>query len=349
MYSINHITYSHPGLLDYSVRQLQRHDLQEWEKDLYIFILEWFSPGQYVSIYTSGSTGIPKEIRLSKEDMCKSAERSLVFFDIKPGENALLCLSVKYIAGMMMVVRAFTGRLNLVTVPPQHLQLTHPGDFHFAALVPLQLEKLTEEPQYLDNIKKLVIGGALLSSSLAKKLNASFHGKAWETYGMTETITHVAVREVTGTTPPLTFHALPGISFTIDERECLIIHDPLIHNRHIVTNDRIELLSSTSFRLLGRLDNVINSGGIKVQPEELENILSPYIQGKFCISSVPDDKLGNLVVLVVEKGTSLATLQEILDTIDPYHRPKKIIELAEFPLTSNGKTDQAVLKEKIRR
>jgi o-succinylbenzoate---CoA ligase len=346
-YFINHKAYSLPQLLTYASELLNHEDATDWEKDLGGFILDWFSSGEYVSIRTSGSTGIPKEIRLSKIKMLHSAERSLAFFDIKPGENALLCLPVKYIAGMLMVVRAFAGELNLITRSPQQIQLDSiAGTIHFTAMVPLQVEKLINEKQDLDKINKLIIGGAALSFGLAKKIKSAFKGGVWETYGMTETITHVAVKKINEGSGAL-FQALPGISFSTDYRGCLVISDPLLQEQSILTNDNVTLFSPTSFRLLGRYDNIINSGGIKVQPEELERILSSHVKMNFCISSVPDDRLGQLIVLVVEKGADVDLINKAILQIEAYRRPKKIIELEIFPISSNGKPDLRKVKELI--
>jgi O-succinylbenzoic acid--CoA ligase len=144
------------------------------------------------------------------------------------------------------------------------------------------------------------------------------------------------------------FRGLPEIRFTSDERSCLVISDELIHPEPIVTNDRVEILSPSIFRLLGRVDNVINSGGVKIQPEELETVLAKYIHGKFCISSIPDTTLGNVVVLVVEKGTDLTVFEQHIEDIPPYQRPRKIIEIPVFPQTSSGKTDMEEVRRFLR-
>lgn len=161
---------------------------------------------------------------------------------------------------------------------------------------------------------------------------------------MTETITHVAVRELTINVPNNYFSALPGITFTKDSRDCLVIHDPLIQSKPIITNDCVDLISETSFHLLGRFDNVINSGGIKIQPEAIEEILANYIDGKFCISSLPDKKFGEIVVLVLEAETKTHGLQKGIDNLDKFHQPKKIVEVANLPLNANRKTDRKMVK-----
>ncbi len=345
-YLLNHKEYSQVGLITHAENQLKLLELADWERDLFSFVVQWFSATEFVSIYTSGSTGTPKEIRIPKISMRRSAKRTLQFFDVKPLENSLLCLPVKYVAGMMMVVRAFVGSLNLITLPAQHLQVSSVKDkIGFAAMVPLQIERLLDEHQNLEPISKLILGGTPVSQGLTEKIKTSFKGQVWETYGMTETVTHVAVRKIEDEAQ--VFQALPGISFSIDDRECLTITDPFIQDQPALTNDRVELLSETSFRLLGRLDNVINSGGIKIQPEELERLFERYIDGRFCITSMPHETFGQIVVLVAEEGADMDRIRQGINTLQSYLRPKKILELDHIPVTRNGKIDVKAVKDSI--
>ena len=346
LYTLNGIHYSKTDLLNYANSKLADSNISEWEHDLYSFIIEWFSKSSFITISTSGSTGKPKPIELSKPDLYLSALRTISYFSLAKGNSLLLCLSVKYIAGMMMVVRAFVGEMNLVCVSPQSIEN---NDFNnspidFVALVPLQLEQLLKTGNQIINFKKIIIGGAALSKSLSEKLLSSYTGMAYETYGMTETITHVAVCKVENNNKKI-FRAIPHITFSVDERECLIIYD-LIYNRTFVTNDRVELLSTTEFVLLGRVDNVINSGGIKIQPEEIETILAPFISGKYVVSSIADTSLGNKLVLIVEKGQNTELIKNNIFALLPtYKQPKSIIELNNIPLTSSGKIDFIQLKK----
>jgi o-succinylbenzoate---CoA ligase len=348
-YYLNHRTYSKEELLSFAHAKLNEKDLGDWEKDLYAFIFNWFSSENEITIKTSGSTGNPKEIRFTKAQMICSAQRTLEYFQVQAGENVLLCLPVKYIAGMMMVVRAFAGRLNLITLAPQKLQLEEiSGNIDFASLVPLQIEKIIDKKQDLNKLKKILVGGTSIGPKLLEKLNGFYKGQAWETYGMTETLTHVAVRKITGSNPSLSYTGLPGITFSTDERGCLSISDPYLQAEPVQTNDCVDLISNTQFRLLGRFDNIINSGGIKIRPEELERELAFYIKNKFCISSIADEKLGEQVVLLVEKGTDLQTVEKGIKSLDTYKQPKKTIELEQFPVTRNGKTDHPALKRMLR-
>jgi O-succinylbenzoic acid--CoA ligase len=288
---------------------------------------------------------MPKSIEFTKAQMVRSAQRSLEYFNVQPAQKALLCLSVNYIAGMMMVVRAFTGKLNLILSPPDAVNISE--TIHFAAMVPLQVEKLITSGDVLCNYKKIIIGGTPVSAKLAESIVKEFPGKVWETYAMTETLTHVAVRELTHDTPNIYFSALPGITFTKDIRDCLVIHDPLIQSEPIVTNDCVDLISDASFHLLGRIDNVINSGGIKIQPEAIEEILANYIEGMFCISSLRDSLFGEIVVLVLDAETKTHELQKGMDALDKYQRPKKTVELTKLPVNANGKIDRKKVKSLI--
>ncbi len=339
---INHKEFTKPELIVYAEEQVSRNDIPEWRKDLYAFIKIWLSDVETISINTSGSTGQAKKILFTKLQMIRSAQRTLKYFDIKPFNKALLCLSVNYIAGVMMVVRAFTGKLNLIISPSDDINISE--TIHFAAMVPLQVEKLLNSNAILCNYKKIIIGGTAISSQLSEKIIKEFNGKVWETYAMTETLTHVAVKEIVANSFNHPFQALPGVTFSKDVRDCLVIHDPMIQSESLITNDRIELLTETSFHLLGRADNVINSGGIKIQPEEIERVLMPYISGKYCISSISDNIFGEIVVLVVEKRANSNQLLDTINKIEKFHRPKRIIEIADIPVNANGKIDRMKVK-----
>jgi O-succinylbenzoic acid--CoA ligase len=344
-YIINNREYSKNELTTFVEFQLNQKKIADWERNFFEFILSWVSTDESIIIRTSGSTGYPKEIQFSKMQLIRSAERTLDYFKLKQGQNILLCLPVQYIAGMMMIVRAFVGNLNLITTSPKNLKIQNIIEtIDFTAMVPLQIQKLLEENQDFNKIKKIIIGGTQLSSEIAKKFKKYFKGKAWETYGMTETITHVAVKELDIHSQSQPFQALPGITFSTDSRECLIIKDTLLHDAPIITNDRVDLISNSCFHLIGRLDYVINSGGIKVQPEEIETLLAQHIKGKFCISAFADEHFGEIVVLVLEKGSASEKLKIKIQAIPSYYRPKKLVELGKMPLTRTGKIDRLKIK-----
>lgn len=326
--------------------------LTEWEAELFSFLNEWFSDSDFILAQTSGSTGEPKTIELPKSIMRKSAERTIEYFNLQKTDKLLLSLPCRYIAGKMMVVRAIVGQMNLVTVDPStDFRFLENEVFDFGALVPNQVSKILEQPSEvhkLQNIRNLLIGGSAVSAELEKQIE-SFNSRIVSTYGMTETASHIAIRELSGPAKSDFYHCLPGITVSLQENGCLQIHSPEISDA-LKTNDLAELQSSTSFRILGRADSVIISGGVKYSPEAIEKKLEKLIQQPFAISSVADNKLGEKIVLVIEGNpfeTSL--LQEKINLVLPaFERPKAILFLSKFPLTQSGKIKRAEIRELIR-
>ncbi|MEY3236405.1 MAG: 2-succinylbenzoate--CoA ligase [Bacteroidota bacterium] len=304
------------------------------------FIQDWYSKDLVIQTKTSGSTGEAKIISLEKSKMIVSAKKTLSFLGLKKGDTALLCLPLNSIAGKMMIVRAIVGELNLVvglidSNPLQHVQ--HKIDF--VALVPLQFQNSIENNSTkLKSIKSIIVGGGPISSKLEKQVITS-NVKAFQTYGMTETISHVALREI-GNKKDSHYHALDGISFS-EKNEQLIIHYPEIGIKEMQTTDIVKLISPTNFEWIGRTDFIINVGGIKLNPEEIETILSEYINSPFIISSVSDDKLGEIVILLIEGDEAFtiddATLQKKLKK---FAIPKHIYYLPSFYWTSSGKVNR---------
>ncbi len=323
----------------------------EWEKELFLFLSEWFSDADFVLVQTSGSTGKPKSIDLPKSLMQKSAERTIQYFGLQKNDRLLLSLPCRYIAGKMMAVRAIVGQMNLITVDPAtDFNFLEHDTFNFGALVPNQVFKILEQPSglaKLQNIRNLLIGGASISSAMEAQISR-LSSRVVITYGMTETASHIAIRELSGLRKSEFYHCLPGISVGLNEAGCLQIHHPEFAEP-LQTNDLAELQSSTSFRVLGRADSVIISGGIKYSPEALEKKLEPIIHGRFVISSIPDKKLGEKLVLVIE-GTPHQTdflEQKMNDLLTAFERPKVICFLEQFPMTISGKIRRKALKERV--
>ena len=333
--------------------QLQKHDLQEWEKELYLFLDEWFSDSNFILAQTSGSTGDPKPIELPKLVMQKSAERTIEYFGLQKNNRLLLSLPCRYIAGKMMVVRAIVGQMNLITVDPAtDFDFLEHEKFDFGAMVPNQVFKLFEQPsgkEKLQNIRNLLVGGSAISTVLKSQIS-QLSSRVVITYGMTETASHIAIRELSGNRRSDFYHCLPGISVSLGENDCLQIHHPEF-TEPIQTNDLAELQSPVSFRILGRADSVIISGGIKYSPESLEKKLEPIINGRFVISSVPDEKLGEQLILVIE-GKSFDThilKQKIALILTPYESPKSIWFIDLFPETNSGKIIRSDIKKMLRK
>ena len=310
------------------------------------FIESWKSGQQSFTLQTSGSTGKPKKIRVSRQSMIRSAELTGQALNLKKGDTALLCMPLEFVAGKMMLVRAMVLDLNLVTVKPSSNPLTQVDDnmqIDFAAMTPMQVKETLKDSlsaKKLRNIKKLIIGGAPVSLQLEQELQ-QMPGEIYETYGMTETLTHIALRKINGENRSEFFQALTGIKIQTDERGCLVIHAPHLDQPLVITNDLVDVVDDGSFRWLGRADNVINSGGIKIFSEQVERKLQHIItEQRFIITSLPDEKLGQKVVLVIEDSTprnyenSSRLINQILDH---YEKPRETFFLKKFPETPAGK------------
>ncbi|MBI3482279.1 MAG: AMP-binding protein, partial [Bacteroidetes bacterium] len=275
----------------------------EFEKTTLKFCKAWLTGQKEFTINTSGSTGTPKEIRLKRGAMEVSAQMTINALHLKTGDTALVCLDTKYIAGQMMLVRSLVLGMNLIAVEPS----ANPFDnidqpIDFTALVPYQLENiLNQSPENLDSVRCAIIGGAAVSNSLKEKIKKT-KCTVYATYGMTETISHVALQKLNGPDLQEYFEALENVRFRVDERGCLCIKANHL-DREIITNDLVTLISSQKFKWLGRIDNVINSGGIKIIPEKIESVLekifdSLQIKKRFFVAGLPDEKLGQRVVAV---------------------------------------------------
>ncbi len=332
-------------------RSLERKTLSEWEMELYLFLNEWFSESTYILAQTSGSTGEPKTIELPKYIMRKSARRTIEYFNLQQTDTLLLSLPCRYIAGKMMVVRAIVGNINLTTVDPAtDFGFLDHQMYSFGALVPNQVIKILELPsgeQKLQNIRNLLVGGSAISAKLESRLML-LNSRIVSTYGMTETASHIAIRELSGQLKSDLYHCLPGIWVSLQGNGCLQIHLPEF-DETLKTNDLAELQSSTSFRILGRSDSVIISGGIKYSPETIEKKLHKLILQPFVISSFPDMKLGERIVLVIEGNRSdTKELEERMHSIlSPFERPKAIVFVQQFPLTESGKIKRRELMQII--
>ncbi|MBL0738147.1 AMP-binding protein [Flavobacterium sp. GN10] len=300
-----------------------------YEQSIGEFFLDWFDKKDYVEMTTSGTTGLPKLVRLKKQAMIQSALATGDFFDLKPGDKALLCLPTQFIAGKMMLVRSLILGLELDVVSPS----LHPLQFNtttydFVAMVPLQVQNSIEG---LSKVRKLIIGGAKLDSALEEKL-LSLKTEIYETYGMTETITHIAAKRLGDSV----FSILPNVKISQDDRQCLVINVATISDEPIVTNDLVELLNEQQFKFLGRIDNVINSGGVKLIPEQIEAKLIGKINSRFFVTGLPDTTLGEKLVLVIE-GEKEEFAPDFFDVLGKYEKPKEIVFVSKFKENENGK------------
>lgn len=344
---INHISYTLAELLQ-KCKETISSNVPDWEREVWAFVKEWLNDEDTVQVTTSGSTGVPKTIAIEKKYLRNSAMMTLAFLGLKPGDVALLCLSASYIAGKMMIVRALEGGLDLLLKEALGNPLKgNTEKIHFAAMVPLQVEKVLAEEgaEVLASIDQLIIGGAAVNDSLLRQLNP-LSNATWATYGMTETVSHVAMKRLSGEAVLDCFVPMPGIKLSIDERGCLQIEGPHLCAETVVTNDLVTLDEQQCFRFVGRYDNIINSGGVKLVPELIEQKITSLFDERFIISSLSDDRLGQKLVLYVEttepERYDWSLLQEQLaDLLPPFQRPKVLICLPKFAETKSGKVKRS--------
>ena len=311
--------------------------------DLQQFLNDWHSASPTLLVHTSGSTGAPKPMLVEKRRMEASARITCRFLGLHEGDTALLCMPLDYIAGKMMVVRALTCGLRLITVEPSGNPLGTVADsIDFAAMVPLQVYnslQVSEERERLMAIRHLIIGGGAIDDTLASAL-VDFPHQVWSTYGMTETLSHIALRRLNGPDRSDWYTPFEGVTVSLTADGCLIIDAPAVHNGPLVTND-IAVVEGRRFRILGRKDNVICSGGIKIQMEDVERLLRPHVRVPFIISKAPDEKLGEQVVLLTE-SSDVAALQAVCRSVLPkYYVPRRIVTVVSLPLTGIGKPARA--------
>ena len=393
--------------------------------DIKEFIDEWNNGSDRMLVHTSGSTGKPKPMWVEKKRMAHSARTTCAFLGLKRGDTALLCLSLNYIAGKMMAVRAIEWGLNLVCVEPsghplcfkvdeltsrqvdklcdsdasnsstcQHVNLStissnsstcqlvnSSTEITFAAMTPMQVYntlQVTEERERLMQIKHLIIGGGAIDEALEAELR-HFPNAVWSTYGMTETLSHIALRRINGGGPttllrsegvkeffasaqqhvrssdntlasnpsslishpnsPSFYTPFPDVSVSLNGEGCLVIDAPGVCAQRLVTNDCAELHpDGRRFRIIGRKDNVINSGGIKIHAEEVEQMLRPHLSMPFIITKATDPKFGEVVALVYEEGSCGESIQSICQSVLPkYWQPRRYVPVEQILITETGK------------
>ncbi|MBF8457433.1 AMP-binding protein [Kaistella sp. G5-32] len=332
----------------------------DFEIKVLAFLEEWLSDSKTVKVQTSGSTGTPKIFEVEKERMRHSANMTCDILGLKEGDSALLCLPVEYISGKMMVVRAIERKLKLVVKTPSSKPITDLIEsIDFCAMSPLQVENSLDK---IHLIKNLIIGGAAVSESLKNKIaqklnNSKTQSHIFETYGMSETLSHIALKEIYPSAKDY-FRALNGVEISLDERNCLQISAPQLNPELIKTNDLVEINEvkesdddKRHFKFLGRIDNVINSAGLKIYPEELEKLVKKEISNEAVFLGVKDELLGQKLILVIEGLKSDNVKKQLGKIIYPTknHQPKEIIFIELFPRISNGKIDRKTLEKLVKK
>lgn len=322
---------------------------------LLTFLREWWSWEECVVVQTSGSTGTPKHIRLTKCAMRRSALRSNRYFHIEAGTRLLLAMNLRYIGAKMMVVRTLLAGAELMVVPPSsHPLATLSVAPQFVSLVPLQLHHTLEVPaerELLSQAEQLIIGGGAIHPAVEAQLS-TLPVAAYATYGMTETISHIALRRLNGPHASPLFYPLEGVHLSQGSDGELIIADRLLYpeGSTLTTHDLVELHPDGGFTIEGRADNIINSGGVKISPEPIERQLSATLAIPLAISWVADAALGQKLILVLEGDSLPEALAKTLDEtceqlLPPYHRPKEIRCVAQLPHNDNGKLDRHALQQ----
>ena len=334
------------------------------------FLQEWNSPSETLLVHTSGSTGKPKPMWVEKQRMLNSAHITCDFLGLRPGDSALLCMSLDYIAGKMMVVRSIERKLRLFSVKPSGHPLSDESlakmvemDFDFVAMVPMQVYNTLQVPQErerLSRIKHLIIGGGAIDDALAEELR-SLPGAVWSTYGMTETLSHIALRRLNGEEASEWYQPFDSVGVSLNSDGCLVIDAPLVCSEPLVTNDIAEIMQQETsshssdassslktssphvlFRIKGRKDNVICSGGIKIQIEEVENLLRQHLDAPFLLAKKKDEKFGEIAVLVTESG-DLEGVEAICRQVLPkYWVPRQYLHFDQLPMTETGKPKRAI-------
>ena len=344
------------------------------------FFSEWNNDSDRVLVHTSGSTGKPKPMMVEKKRMLNSARITCDFLGLKPGDSALLCMSLDYIAGKMVVVRSIERHLHLISVSPSGHPLKNidlkdvngkdvSGEITFAAMVPMQVYntlQVPEERERLTHIRHLIIGGGAIDASLEKELQAlPGNITIWSTYGMTETLSHIALRRINGAEASEWYQPFDSVKISQTEEGCLVIDAPLVCAETLVTNDIVEIepyiynkVEKTRFRIKGRKDNVICSGGIKIQIEEVEEFLKPHLEKPFMLAKKKDEKFGEIAVLLTEDEDLKkveATIRRLLSgksddsnkssesKSHKYWIPREYLHVDHLPLTETGKPKRCCL------
>ena len=312
--------------------------------DLYLFLNEWFDASPIITVHTSGSTGVPKELVVRKDRMMQSARLTCEFLNLQAGDTALLCMNLRYIGAMMMVVRSLVAGLNLVVRPASGHPLSDVEvPLKFAAMVPLQVYntlRVPAERKRLEHTDILIIGGGAVDDSLEAELK-TIPIAAYSTYGMTETLSHIALRRLNGEAASKCYYPFPSVELSLSAENTLIVKARLFCDDVLQTNDIACLCSDGGFTIAGRKDNVINSGGIKIQAEEMENRLQPFIPVPFAVTAVPDPCLGQALTLLIAGKPDIKELENKLQAVlETYYRPKHIFITELIPQTENGKIDR---------
>ncbi len=318
-----------------------------FRRELYGFLSRWFDGTDAIEANTSGSTGAPRAMRAEKRRMAASAELTCSTLGLKPGDTALLCMPLGYIAGMMMVVRAWSRGLDLLVATPSRNPLRGLRQApDFAAMVPLQVHESLGNPgerALLEGIGNLIIGGGPIDGDLERRLSG-FPNAVWSTYGMTETLSHIALRRLNGPGASPMYTPMEGVRVRVGERGTLVVSAPRVCPGELVTNDLARVDGDGRFLILGRADNTIISGGVKIQAEMVERALEGCLGVPFMVTSVPDATYGEAVALLLEGDAPVDVGAALERALPPYWRPRRVVTVPLLPRTETGKPDRAAAR-----
>lgn len=352
---LNNRQITHQELLD---NQFSDSGLSEFEYAVIFFYRQWHSDKTEFEFQTSGTTGTPKKISFHRDQLIHSGKLTCKTLDLKHGQNCLLCLSPNFVAGKMMMVRAFVNSMHLIATEPSSNPLKNiSSDVHFMAIVPNQLHAiLTDRNSFkkFNQIEKVIVGGGDIISK-DWTLLSEVRNEVYHTYAMTETLTHVAWKKIGGTERENSFSVLEGFQIAVDERSCLKIKSPY-QTGWLTTNDLVEVIDDRHFDWKGRIDHVVNSGGIKIIPEEVEPVVarvlnSLNVNNTFFLAGISDNKLGQKLVLMLEGELKMdpeKVLKELKSELREYKYPKDVILMAEFVYTETGKINRTSTMAKLK-
>ncbi len=357
---IHSLTLNHQVFDFQTIREkayLDYKNLSLYEQNTLLFCHEWLNGREDFNLSTSGSTGQPKPIHIKRKQMQMSAAMTAKALNLESGDKSLVCLNTQYIAGIMMLVRGFEiGMQMWITEPKANpfADIKQDISFDFTALVPLQLQQIIKDQhsfKQLNAMKAILVGGATVGKALEEEIQ-SIEAPVFNTYGMTETLSHIALRRLNGTGKKDYFTVLEGVEISMDDRNCLKIKTPTIPNgEELITNDVVEMIDAQNFRWIGRADNVVNSGGVKIQPEKVEAILEDIFRdlklpNRFFVAGIPDEKLGWKLILLIEAykdiSVNQATISDCMkQRLTPYEIPKSIHIIPHFLETETSKINKA--------
>lgn len=331
-FKLNGSSYNATELKDYAHYFIKNG--KPFERKIGNFLVDWLDHSNYIESNTSGSTGTPKTIQIQKQAMVNSAIATANYFSLKPRDKAFNCLPVDSIAGKMMLVRAMVIGLELDLVnPSKSPNFDTDKSYEFCAMIPLQLYNSLDN---VNNIMTIIIGGAPASKQLLNNIQ-SLSPTVYETFGMTETVSHIAVKQLNHLENNNDFFKLlPNVKISQDDRKCLMVKAPKITEETLITNDIIDIIDNDTFKWLGRYDNIINSGGVKLYPESIENKLQSKIPQRLLITSIKNEEFGEKLVLIIE-GKKEKIPNSIFDCLDKFERPKDIVFIPQFAETPSGK------------